>query len=124
MTPNELEAYDAMMHDRDRWKARAERLESLFPSGAVPCSPSLNRWEVAKMQQQFHMLQRCPQARAERIAKHYAAHAQLAMEMLKCVEMRQHSPGPQLEELIDHHMRIIVENHRNEFGIELSWGNV
>lgn len=38
MTPTELEAYDAMIADRDRWKERAERLESLFPSGAVPCS--------------------------------------------------------------------------------------
>ena len=38
MTPNELEAYDAMMHDRDRWRERAERLESFCPSDATPCS--------------------------------------------------------------------------------------
>ena len=38
MTPNELEAYDAMIADRDRWKERAERLERLYPSGAAPCS--------------------------------------------------------------------------------------
>ncbi len=41
MTPNELEAYDAMMHDRDRWRERAERLESLCPSDATPCSAAL-----------------------------------------------------------------------------------
>lgn len=29
-----------MMHDRDRWKERAERLESLCPSDATPCSAS------------------------------------------------------------------------------------
>ena len=40
MTPNELEAYDAMIHDRDRWREQAKRLERLFPSGAVPCSAS------------------------------------------------------------------------------------
>jgi hypothetical protein len=39
MTPNELEAYDAMMHDRDRWRERAERLEGLCPSDATTCSP-------------------------------------------------------------------------------------
>jgi len=40
MTPNELEAYDAMIASRDQWRERAERLESLCPSGAVPCSAS------------------------------------------------------------------------------------
>lgn len=43
MTPTELEAYDAMMHDRDQWKERSERLESLFPSGAVPLLFSIFR---------------------------------------------------------------------------------
>jgi hypothetical protein len=38
MTPNELEAYDAMMHDRDRWRERAERLERLYLSDATACS--------------------------------------------------------------------------------------
>jgi len=33
MTPTELEAYDAMIADRDRWKERAKRLEILSPSG-------------------------------------------------------------------------------------------
>jgi hypothetical protein len=37
MTPNELEAYDAMMHDRDRWRERAERLERLYISDATAC---------------------------------------------------------------------------------------
>ena len=41
MTPNELEAYDAMIADRDRWRERAERLESLYPSGAAPCSADM-----------------------------------------------------------------------------------
>jgi hypothetical protein len=27
MTPTELEAYDAMMRDRDRWRERAEAIE-------------------------------------------------------------------------------------------------
>lgn len=40
MTQNELEAYDAMIASRDQWRERAERLERLYPSGAVPCSPS------------------------------------------------------------------------------------
>jgi len=31
MTQNELEAYDAMTRDRDRWRERAERLERLCP---------------------------------------------------------------------------------------------
>lgn len=40
MTKTELEAYDAMSADRDRWRERAERLESFCPSDATPCSAS------------------------------------------------------------------------------------
>lgn len=41
MTPNELETYDAMIADRDRWKERSEKLERLCPSDATGYSQSV-----------------------------------------------------------------------------------
>jgi hypothetical protein len=47
MTPNELEAYDAMMKSRDQWRERAERLERFCPSDETPCSTSTPEMDAA-----------------------------------------------------------------------------
>ena len=44
MTPNELEAYDAMIADRDRWKELAERLDRFCPSDATDTDHLIYRW--------------------------------------------------------------------------------
>jgi len=47
MTPNELEAYDAMIKSRDQWRERAERLERFCPSDETPCSTSTPEMDAA-----------------------------------------------------------------------------
>jgi hypothetical protein len=44
MTPNELEAYDAMIADRDRWKELAERLDRFCTSDATDTDMMIYRW--------------------------------------------------------------------------------
>lgn len=63
-----------------------------------------------------------PEREAETIAKHYVAHALLAQQILKLVEMGKQ--GPQTEELnllIKRLVRDIKQNHLHDFGIPLEW---
>jgi tellurite resistance protein len=47
MTPNELEAYDAMMHDRDRWR---ERADTMFAKHAKILDEARNKRDEAREQ--------------------------------------------------------------------------
>jgi hypothetical protein len=47
MTPNELEAYDAMMRDRDRWR---ERADTMFAKHANILDEARNKRDEAREQ--------------------------------------------------------------------------
>lgn len=63
-----------------------------------------------------------PEREAETIAKHYVAHALVAQQILKLVEMGKQ--GPHTEELsllIARLVRDIKQDHLHDFGIPLDW---
>jgi len=65
-----------------------------------------------------------PDCQAEAIAKHYAAHATIALQILKMLECRRHAGGyPELDRSIQMLVDEIKNNHWHDFGIELEWPN-
>lgn len=77
-----------------------------------------------------HRLAICPDYQAEAIARHYASHATLALELLKPVELRRqsavfHGDDNSLNHTIEMLVGQIKNNHWHDFGIELDWkGNL
>ena len=63
-----------------------------------------------------------PDQQAEAIAKHYAAHATIALQILKMVELRRQA-GAYLDHdlIILRLVEVIKKNHWHDFGIELKW---
>ncbi len=45
----------------------------------------------------------------------------MAHRILKCVELRSYGPSQELDELLNHYLQIISENHRTDLGIDLEW---
>lgn len=65
-----------------------------------------------------------PHLQAEAIAKHYTAHATIALQLLKMLECRRHiGCYPELDRSIQMLVDEIKTNHRHDFGIELEWPN-
>jgi hypothetical protein len=68
------------------------------------------------------MMQSDPVYQAERIAKHYVAHAVVARQILELVEMcRFRDESPATKDLIAMLVEQIKNNHAHELGIELKW---
>lgn len=69
-----------------------------------------------------HKLMKYPDHQAEVIAKHYVAHANIAMEILKMVECARHTGAyAELDRSIQMLVDEIKNNHWHDFGIELNW---
>lgn len=83
------------------------------------------RYEQAVMAIAHERLRRFPEHQAEAIAKHYAAHATTAMQILKMIEARRGTwdATPNLDQAIQMLVEQIKTNHRHDFGIELEWLN-
>lgn len=63
-----------------------------------------------------------PSEQAETIAKHYVAHAVLALDLLKMIEARRQSDEPgNLDWAIAYSLEQIKRNHLHDFGIALEW---
>jgi len=61
---------------------------------------------------------------AEKIARHYLAHATIAQQLLMIIEaVRGFEPNNDTEALIKYWADQIRNNHAHDFGIELSWPN-
>lgn len=70
----------------------------------------------------FQRLEEHEHHQAEAIAKHYAAHATIALQILKMVECRKYTGGhPELDRSIQMLVDEIKNNHWHDFGIELEW---
>lgn len=65
-----------------------------------------------------------PNHQAETIARHYVAHATMALQLLKMVETRQHNNFPELDSRIQILVDVIKNNHWHDFGIELEWPRI
>lgn len=69
-------------------------------------------------------LEQHPHLQAEAIARHYTAHATIALGLLKMLECRRHNETlPELERSIQMLVDEIKTNHRRDLGIELEWPN-
>lgn len=90
----------------------------------APGSATATRYETALTEMARGRLTQHPHLQAEAIARHYTAHATLALQLLKMVECRRHSETwPELERSIQMLVDEIKTNHRHDLGIELEWPN-
>lgn len=68
-----------------------------------------------------------PDYQAEVIAKHYASHATVALQILKLVECHRSAGSGSNYPMIDHTIQMLVDtikdSHWHDFGIELNWEN-
>ena len=72
----------------------------------------------------YERLHRFPEAQAEAIGRHYAAHTKIAMEILKLIELRQYATDTtNVDAAIAYFVEQIKRNHRHDFGIDLEWAN-
>ena len=63
-----------------------------------------------------------PEYQAEVIAKHYASHATLALQLLELLKARRYGGATEnLDSAIAWTVDQIKRNHRHSFGIELEW---
>lgn len=73
----------------------------------------------------YDRLRSSPEAQAEAIGRHYAAHALLAQEILKLIELRKYSDDSTIADAaIAYCVAQIKRNHRHDFGIDLEWVDV
>lgn len=89
---------------------------------ADTASQSSSRYEAMKSAEKFHRLQAHPHLQAEAIADHYSKLAVMSMELRKLVDMRRYSGGSsEMDRCIERLTKEFVGQHREDFGIELSW---
>jgi hypothetical protein len=70
----------------------------------------------------YNLLALYPGEQAEAIAKHYAAHAKIAMELRRLCDMRSYNSGStELEPIINYLVDQIKQNHSCDLGIALEW---
>lgn len=82
------------------------------------------RYERAVTALAYERLRRSSEQQAEAIARHYTAHATLALTLLDLLESRKHSHDTTaLDATIEICVAQIKRNHRHDFGIELEWPN-
>ena len=87
-----------------------------------PAPASQVHYEMALRKIAYYKLSKYPEFQAEAIAKHYVAHAMIALQLLKLTENRRHDESAQdLEYLIKMLVDQIKTNHLHDFGIELDW---
>lgn len=82
------------------------------------------RYEQYAMSLAYDRMVKCPECQPEVIARHYAAHATLALNLLELCRARRYSRDTKdLDTAIEHCVEQIKNNHRHDFGIELEWPN-
>lgn len=69
----------------------------------------------------YSMLANHPEREAEIIARHYVAHATLALEILQLLEMRRYSADSGETAIVKRCVEFIKRNHKYDFGIPLEW---
>lgn len=79
------------------------------------------RYKEAVRLRKFHELREYPQARAEAIARHYVAHANVALQMLHLIEFLKGKHNNDGSEILSRMVRDIVERHETDLGIKLDW---
>ena len=82
------------------------------------------RYEMART---YERLWECPEEQAEAIGRHYAAHAKIAMELLKLIELRRYATdttNANADAAIAYLVEQIKRNHRHDLGMALEWVNV
>lgn len=85
-------------------------------------SISATRYEQHLSALAYDRLSKFPEQQAETIARHYTAHATLALNLLELIRARRYSDNPKdLDAGIAYHLEQIKRNHRHDFGIELEW---
>jgi hypothetical protein len=106
---------------------KPESIESETPAavaGAARGSATAARYEMALTDMARGRLTQHPHLQAEAIARHYTAHATIALQLLKMLECRRHTETwPELERSIQMLVDEIKTNHRHDFGIALEWPN-
>jgi hypothetical protein len=75
----------------------------------------------ARMASVSEIMLRDPIYQAERIAKHYLAHATISKYLLDMIELYKRSQDTDLIPLIERAVQEIKSNHAYDFGIELKW---
>lgn len=107
--------------------SETKSIESETPAavaGAARGSATATRYEMALTDMARERLSLHPHLQAEAIARHYTAHATIALQLLKMLECRRHTETwPELERSIQMLTDEIKTNHRHDFGIELEWPN-
>lgn len=89
-------------------------------------TPSINI-EMMVTSRAYNRLVMYPDQQARVIAEHYVAHYQLARELLAMLDARRHMFGgdtTNVDNLIDHLVKQIKQNHCGSLGIKLEWPNV
>ena len=70
----------------------------------------------------YDQLVKYPEAQAETILRHYAAHAKIAMDTLQILNASRCAPDKKVtDELINYAVQQIKNNHIADFGIPLEW---
>jgi hypothetical protein len=83
------------------------------------------RHEQADRAIAYETLRRFPEHQAEAIAKHYVAHAMVALQILKIIEVQRGAldTNPNIDQVIQLLVNQIKANHRHDLGIALEWPN-
>ena len=81
------------------------------------------RLDADKARLSYSMLRADPQAQAEAIARHYIAHAQMALQIVKLLDAKKiiGDPNPAIDEIVEFQVKQIKANHWADFGIALEW---
>jgi hypothetical protein len=88
---------------------------------------AMTRHEMMDMMLKYRMLSEHPKAQAEAIARHYAAYANIALDLLNIVEAKRHAPTGADTTSSDDAIRYLVDEikqgHAHDLGIQLDWSN-
>jgi len=93
----------------------------MTPEDFKPKSASVVRYEQMRAELARHRFYQNPEQEPEAIARHYVAHAMLALQLLEMIRFRQYGPDEDLDCMILTLTKQIKENHLHDFGIKLEW---
>lgn len=97
------------------------------PRSCAASGSAMLRHEMMDMMLKYRMLSEHPKAQAEAIAKHYAAYANIALDLLNIVEAKRHAPTGADTTSSDDAIRYLVDEikqgHAHDLGIQLDWPN-
>jgi hypothetical protein len=95
----------------------------MFVSGGCISTATSERYKQELGNIARQRLLKYPDCQAEAIAKHYIAHATVALQILKMLECCQSGAYPEIADSVQMLVSVIKNNHWQDFGIELEWPN-